>query len=163
MHLPAHEQRFHHLDALRASALILGILLHAIFAYMPGHREANYPLSDNSTSSELGIVYFVIHLFRMSLFLVIAGFFARLLHQRLGSWRLIKNPLRRIALPLIAFLVVTMPLVVIAIIWGARQFGITAPSKFEFPFPIIGPDTEDTLFRIGSISKGFVELACKRD
>ena len=132
-------ERFHALDSLRACALLAGILLHAIMSFLPGFREVNWPLSDNSTSSELGILYFVIHLFRMSLFFIIAGFFARQLNQRLGSKGLIKNRLRRIGLPLITFYFLVMPLTVIAIIWGARQLGIQGPPKMEAPIPVIGP------------------------
>lgn len=132
------EDRFHHFDALRACALLGGILLHAIVSYMPGLREANYPFSDDSTNAGLGILYFVIHLFRMSLFFLIAGFFARVLRQRLGTRGLIKNRLRRIGLPLIAFYFLTMPVTVIAFIWGARQLGIKGLGKTPLP-PFIGP------------------------
>lgn len=131
--------RFHALDAVRACALLAGIVLHAIMSFLPGFREVNWPLSDNSTSAGLGVLYFVIHLFRMSLFFIIAGFFARLLYHRLGTGGFIKNRLRRIGLPLIAFYLVVMPLTVIAIIWGARQLGIQGPPKMESPIPIIGP------------------------
>ena len=131
--------RFHSLDAVRACALLAGIILHAIMSFLPGFREVNWPLSDNSTSAGLGILFFVIHLFRMSLFFIIAGFFARLLYQRLGTRGFIKNRLRRIGFPLVAFYMVVMPFTVIAIIWGARQLGIQGPPKMESPIPVIGP------------------------
>lgn len=131
--------RFHSLDAIRACALLAGIVLHAIMSFLPGFREVNWPLSDNSTSAGLGVLFFVIHLFRMTLFFIIAGFFARLLYQHLGSRGFIKNRLRRIGLPLIAFYLVVMPLTVIAIIWGARQLGIQGPPKMDSPVPVIGP------------------------
>lgn len=133
------DNRFHSLDAVRAGALLAGIVLHAIMSFLPGFRAVNWPLADDSTSAALGILFFVIHLFRMSLFFIIAGFFARVLHQRLGTSGMIKNRLRRIGLPLISFYLVVMPLTVIAIIWGARQLGIQGPPKMESPVPIIGP------------------------
>ncbi|WBS02910.1 acyltransferase family protein [Pseudoduganella sp. SL102] len=133
------EDRFHSLDAVRACALLGGILLHALMSYMPGFREANWPLSDNSTNAGLGVLYFVIHLFRMSLFFLIAGFFARLLQQRLGTKGLIKNRLRRLGLPLIAFYFLVLPFAFIAFIWGMRQLGIPGAGKnAAFP-PVIGP------------------------
>lgn len=135
----ASDERFHSLDAVRACALLAGILLHAIMSFMPGLREMNWPLSDASTSTGLGVLYFLIHLFRMTLFFVIAGFFARLLHQRLGTQAFIRNRLRRIALPLIAFSVLTLPLTIVAIVGGARQLGIKGPPRMEPPFPLIGP------------------------
>jgi glucans biosynthesis protein C len=133
------DNRFHSLDAVRAGALLLGIVLHATMSFLPGFRAVNWPLADQSTSVGLGVLFFVIHVFRMSLFFIIAGFFARVLHQRLGTGGIIKNRLRRIGLPLVAFYVVVMPLTVIAFIWGARQLGIQGPPKTPPPFPIVGP------------------------
>jgi peptidoglycan/LPS O-acetylase OafA/YrhL len=131
-------ERFHSLDAVRACALFAGIILHAITSYLPGFREVNWPLADNSTSDGLGVLLFVIHIFRMSLFFIIAGFFARLLYQRLGAREFIKNRLRRIGLPLFASYLMVMPLTVIAIIWGARQLGIKGSMQPELPIPVIG-------------------------
>jgi glucans biosynthesis protein C len=131
--------RFHALDTLRSGALLLGIVLHATMSYLPGFREVNWPLSDDSTSGSLGVLFFVIHVFRMSLFFIIAGFFARVLHQRLGTVGLFKNRLRRIGLPLLAFYLLVMPLTIAAFIWGSRQLGIQGPPKVPPPFPVVGP------------------------
>ncbi|MET0357165.1 MAG: acyltransferase family protein [Cellvibrio sp.] len=133
------DSRFHALDATRACALLAGIVLHSITSFLPGFREANWPLSDNSTNAGLAVLFFVIHLFRMSLFFIIAGFFARLLYKRYGMKDFIKNRLQRIGLPFVAFYLVIMPFTVIAIIWGARQLGIQGPPKTVWPIPIIGP------------------------
>jgi len=132
-------ERFNSLDAVRACALLAGIVLHCITSFLPGFRDANWPLSDSSTSAGLGVLFFTIHLFRMSLFFIIAGFFAHILYQRLGAMGFIKNRLRRIGLPLLAFYFVVMPFTVIAIIWGARQLGIKGPPETVWPMPIIGP------------------------
>jgi glucan biosynthesis protein C len=130
--------RFHSLDVVRACALLTGIVLHSITSYLPGFREVNWPLSDNSTSAGLGVLLFVIHIFRMSLFFIIAGFFARLLHQHLGTKEFIRNRLKRIGLPFIAFYLVVMPFTIIAIIWGARQLGIQGSMQPALPIPVIG-------------------------
>jgi glucans biosynthesis protein C len=120
-------ERFHSLDALRASALLLGIVLHATMSFLPGFRETGWPISDVSESYPLAIFFFVVHIFRMLVFFLVAGFFARLLFERLGLSGFIKNRLRRIALPLVAFFPIVVPLCVLAIIWGAKQLGITGP------------------------------------
>lgn len=133
------ENRFHSLDAVRASALLAGIVLHASMPFLPGFREIGWPISDTSTSASMGILYFVIHIFRMTLFFVIAGFFARVLHQRLGTKGLFVNRLKRIGLPMIAAFMFIMPLSIIPFIWAARQLGIQGPPKMEFPVPVIGP------------------------
>lgn len=116
-------ERVHSLDALRAGALLLGILLHATMAYLPGFREAGWPISDVSDGTTMGVLFFVVHIFRMALFFLVAGFFARLLFQRLGAGGFIKNRLRRIALPLVAFYPVVMPLSILPIFWAAKQAG----------------------------------------
>jgi glucans biosynthesis protein C len=119
--------RFHSLDALRASALLLGIALHATMSFLPGFREIGWPISDLQTSTSLGVFFYVVHIFRMATFFLVAGFFARLLFQRVGASGFIKNRLRRIALPLAAFFPLVMPLCILPIIWAAKQSGMTGP------------------------------------
>ena len=133
------DERFHSLDALRASALLLGIALHATMSFLPGFREIRWPITDVETSASLGVFFYVVHIFRMATFFLVAGFFARLLFQRLGAGGFIRNRLRRIALPLLAFFPVVMPLCILPIIWAARQMGITgpgpaAPQQHGFPW-----------------------------
>ena len=70
-------ERLHALDAVRAFALLAGVVLHAAMSYLPGFTI--WPLLDRSTSVPLALTFYVIHIFRMTAFFVIAGFFARLL------------------------------------------------------------------------------------
>ena len=128
-------QRYHSLDALRAFALLAGIVLHATLSFWPGFREANYPLSDDSPSLTLSGLFFVIHIFRMSLFFVIAGFFTHVLLERLGAWGLIKNRLRRIALPLLVGLIFVAPLLLLPYLWARSQLGMTGMPKIPAPIP----------------------------
>lgn len=132
-------QRFHPLDAVRAWALLAGIVLHATMSYLPGFGELRWPIADQSTSTTLGMLFFVLHIFRMSLFFMIAGFFARLLHQRLGTAGLVKNRLRRIGLPLMAAMVLILPLTIGAIIWAAVQTGMRGGPPAAAAPPAIGP------------------------
>lgn len=133
------DSRFHSLDAVRAWALLAGVVLHATMSFLPGFREVGWPISDESTSAGLGVMFFVIHVFRMSLFFIMAGFFARLLHQRLGSGEFARNRLRRIGLPLLVFYLLVMPLTIVAFVWGARQLGIQGPPTSPPPIPVVGP------------------------
>jgi glucan biosynthesis protein C len=132
-------ERWHSLDALRAGALLLGIVLHASMAYLPGFREVRWPIADESTSATLGVTFFVIRMFRMSVFFLIAGFFARALRERLGTGGFIRNRLRRIALPLLAFYLLVTPITFIALIWGMRQLGIAGAPLIPPPVPLVGP------------------------
>jgi len=120
------DDRFHAFDALRASALLLGIVLHATMSFLNGFRELRFPIADVSQSLTLELCFFVVHMFRMLLFFLVAGFFARLLMQRLGTGGFIRNRLRRVGLPLVIFYPLLLPLVVIPIIWAAKQQGMQA-------------------------------------
>lgn len=128
-------QRFHSMDVVRAGALLLGIVVHGTSSFWPGFREANWPISDDSSSLVLAGVFFVIHIFRMSLFFAIAGFFAHVLLVRLGLGGFIRNRLRRIALPLVVSMIVVMPLLILPFIWGQRQLGISGPPSISPPVP----------------------------
>ena len=65
----------------------------------------------------------------MSVFYAIAGFFAHLLLERLGAWGLVKNRLRRIALPFVVSYVVVMPLLIAPFIWAMKVTGITGAAE----------------------------------
>jgi peptidoglycan/LPS O-acetylase OafA/YrhL len=137
---PADPTRFHSLDAVRAWALLAGIVLHATMAHLPGFAQLHWPIADKSTSETLGLTFFVIHVFRMSLFFIIAGFFARLLRERLGTWGLAKNRLRRIGLPLLASMVLIGPFVIFAIILAVKLTGAPPTQPVEGAQPaVIGP------------------------
>jgi fucose 4-O-acetylase-like acetyltransferase len=90
--------RLHALDAVRAYALLLGVVLHGAAAYLQGFSIPMWL----DTPSEVGapIMYYVIHMFRMSAFFLIAGFFARVLVERRGVQGFVKDRGKRVALPL---------------------------------------------------------------
>ena len=120
------DDRFHAFDALRAAALLLGIVLHATMSFLLGFREMRFPIADVSQSLTLEVFFFVVHMFRMMLFFMVAGFFARLLMQRLGTGGFTRNRLRRVGLPLLVFYPLLLPLVIIPIVWAAKQQGMQA-------------------------------------
>jgi ABC-type multidrug transport system ATPase subunit/peptidoglycan/LPS O-acetylase OafA/YrhL len=107
----ADPQRLHALDAVRGFALLLGVAFHAALSFMPGWPPGIWAMVDTSPSPFLADAAFVAHIFRMSLFFLLAGFFARLLHQRLGTGGFCRNRLLRIGLPLVAGWVVLYPLI----------------------------------------------------
>jgi glucans biosynthesis protein C len=124
------QDRLHALDALRAFALFLGIYFHASLSFMPGLE--GWVVTDTSTSIAVSIVSGLSHLFRMSLFFFIAGYFARLLYHRKGFGYFVRDRARRIALPLLMFLPVMLPLLGLIWKWGAQQSHTTLPD----PLPI---------------------------
>jgi hypothetical protein len=104
----AAKQRFHGLDALRAWAMSLGIVLHAAWIMTPG--EAGAPATDASASAFCGYIADSIHMFRMQLFFLLAGFFACLLLRKRGVKRFAVNRVLRILVPFLVFWAFLRPL-----------------------------------------------------
>jgi ABC-type multidrug transport system ATPase subunit/peptidoglycan/LPS O-acetylase OafA/YrhL len=128
------QDRVHALDAVRGFALLLGVAFHAALSFMPGWPPGIWAMVDNSPSAFLSDAAFVTHVFRMSLFFFIAGFFARMMYHRLGAGGFWANRARRIAVPLVVGWVVLFPL--IAWVWSiglAKVFGGAAPPMPEMP------------------------------
>lgn len=127
-------QRLHSLDAVRGFALLIGVAFHAILSFMPGWPPGLWAINDNSPSQFLSDAAFVTHLWRMSLFFFIAGFFARQMHLKLGTRGFWKNRGVRIGIPLVAGWVVVFPL--IALVWGigiSKTFGGKPPEMPPMP------------------------------
>jgi peptidoglycan/LPS O-acetylase OafA/YrhL len=94
--------RIHYLDQVRALAMMIGILVHACYPYTYA-IQANWTLTDKTSSLGITLGFFFVHIFRMTVFFFIAGFFANYLNQKMGVKGFIKNRLKRIALPFIIF------------------------------------------------------------
>ncbi|ESQ85896.1 hypothetical protein AEAC466_01575 [Asticcacaulis sp. AC466] len=102
-------RRFHDLDAVRGLALLLGVALHASMSFL---EPQVWVIKDASSEPGLGILFYVIHMFRMTTFFVMAGFFGHMLMDRRGLGGFIKNRLIRVGAPFILF----WPLVFAAIV-----------------------------------------------
>jgi peptidoglycan/LPS O-acetylase OafA/YrhL len=111
-------ERLHALDAVRAGALLLGVAFHASMSFLPGPQI--WVVRD-APSEALGIFFFVAHLFRMTAFFVIAGFFGRLLLERRGVRGFVRNRLVRIALPLVIFWPIVIAGIIAAFVRGAMM------------------------------------------
>jgi glucans biosynthesis protein C len=109
-------QRLHALDAVRGGALLLGVILHGTLSFMPGAQV--WLVADPSRSLFLAFVFFTIHVFRMTLFFILAGFFAHLLFHRLGMMDFVKNRFKRIFVPLVTFWPIVFPAIVAALVWS---------------------------------------------
>ena len=93
-------ERLHGLDAVRGYALLLGVVFHATMSFLPGHPI--WMVTDSDRTPVLGAVFFVAHIFRMTTFFLIAGFFARMMAEKRGVRGFVRDRLKRIALPLVA-------------------------------------------------------------
>lgn len=94
------DPRYHGLDVLRAFAMALGVVLHATLPYF--YTGGIWP-SDDFHSEPIRILFEFIHIWRMPVFFILAGFFAHLIIQK-RSWRYWwSNRLTRIGLPFLVF------------------------------------------------------------
>jgi ABC-type multidrug transport system ATPase subunit/peptidoglycan/LPS O-acetylase OafA/YrhL len=127
MNVPSNDSRQHSLDAVRGFALLLGVAFHAALSFMPDWPPGMWVTSDVSPSAGLSDAAFVTHIFRMSLFFFIAGFFGRLLHQKAGTRGFWANRLKRIGVPLVAGWIILAPTVLILWGWGMQRLAGGAP------------------------------------
>ena len=108
--------RLHDLDALRAFAMLLGIVLHAALFLLPSaefwpvHDKWGYTV--DSAKNPYGYLVALIHGFRMPLFFLLSGFFSGMLWQSRGLRRLWRHRLKRIGIPLLAGMFTVIPMTV---------------------------------------------------
>jgi peptidoglycan/LPS O-acetylase OafA/YrhL len=115
---PAPAERLHSLDALRGIALLLGVVLHAAMSFIESPVFPIWIVSDADPSPVMAVVFFFIHLFRMAAFFLIAGYFARLLLERRGTWGFVKNRAIRIAMPLSIFWTPALMGILACLLWA---------------------------------------------
>ena len=123
-------QRFYDLDALRAVAMFLGIVLHAGVFVLPEMFPA-WPVYDAAASGDptYKLVIETIHGFRMPVFFLLSGFFTALLWQRRGLRALGMQRLTRVGIPLAVACFTVLPLSIwlLAAAGGYRE-------PYDFPF-----------------------------
>ena len=112
---PASGPRYHALDALRGTMMLLGIYLHAAVAYAP---DGGWPWKQADLTRLLEPSMAAIHVFRMPLFYVMAGFFAALLVERRGAGKAAANRAWRILLPFVLGWAVVFPMVALLVLIG---------------------------------------------
>jgi len=118
--------RMYDLDALRAFAMLLGIVLHAAFPFLPWRSSGNPddPLFD--------LLILFIHGFRMPLFFLLSGFFTAMLWDRRGFTGVILHRLKRIGLPLLVSVATVLPLIILCFIVGAELATQESWSNYDF-------------------------------
>ena len=119
------EKRFHGLDALRGIAMLLGIVLHAALPYIPD-VEAVWPADDQSSYS-ITLIFHFIHIWRMPLFFILAGFFTKLFIDRKSWQEWLTNRVIRVGIPILIF----SPLLALTLPW-IFSFGKTGEIDFFY-------------------------------
>ena len=118
-------QRLHHLDAVRAGALLLGIVLHSLLPFEPGGM---WLFTDSRSAEWTSETVFTIHLFRMVLFMTLAGYFARMVLHRRGAGAFLRDRAKRILLPVVVFAPIMVVMVIATVIAGVALGLIPEPA-----------------------------------
>ena len=126
-------ERLHALDAVRAFALILGVFFHATMSFLPGQQL--WVVADVERSQAMGGTFFLLHIFRMSLFFFVAGFFARLSLQKRGTRGFVIDRLKRVGVPLVAGWPILFALIIAVAVWASVR------TTGRIPPPLSAPDT----------------------
>lgn len=134
-------ERLHALDAVRAFALLLGVVFHAGFSFIPGLPPGLWAITDSSPSVAISILAFTSHIFRMTLFFLIAGFFARMAFHRKGARGFWADRGQRILVPLVVGWIVLAPTIGMIWVWGwTKTFAGTLPAPpVDLPPPPAAP------------------------
>jgi peptidoglycan/LPS O-acetylase OafA/YrhL len=93
--------RLHALDNLRAVMMWLGIVIHVAVMHMEGPAPTNW--HDPATTRLADLLVAFIHVFRMPVFFIVAGFFVAMLIETRGPAAMLKHRFQRIALPFLLF------------------------------------------------------------
>lgn len=123
--------RLHGLDTLRAAALGLGIILHSLLPF----TEMPWLFTDVQTTVIAAPTIYWIHLFRMVLFMLLAGFFGHMILHRRGTRPYVRDRLLRIGLPAIVFIPLTVLPLGVMFVLHVQARGLPMPE----PPPSTGP------------------------
>ena len=115
-------ERVHALDAVRALALLLGVFFHSTMSFLPGPQL--WVVRDIE-SGAISVIFYVSHVFRMTVYFLIAGYFGRLLLHRVGTRGFIRNRAQRITLPFLVFWPLILAGMAGAFFWASSRTGVT--------------------------------------
>jgi glucans biosynthesis protein C len=106
------DNRIELFDRSKVFASQFNVLLHVLVPFMIT-RTGMWPLKyQNGTNQIPDTIIFIIHLFNMPMFFLMAGFFALFLFNKLGMKGFIYNRWRKIALPFLIAWFVLIPIVI---------------------------------------------------
>ena len=132
-------ERYHDLDFVRAAAMLLGLILHVCIFFMPP-RELFWG-SGEYVGDEVNFQFLsFIHLFRMQLFFLMAGFFAQLVIDRKSYRYLVSDRFKRIFIPFVAGILILMPVHLLLMNGGGGNYynstfeGMNFPQRFRSVF-----------------------------
>ncbi len=128
--------RRHDLDALRAAAMLLGIVYHASLSFALG---PSWMAVDVSQSGAAYVFQSWVHGFRMPLFMVVSGYFTAMLWRQKGMKALLGHRCRRVLFPCLAGLVTVVPAMIGASAFATRRTAELAMAAAEARVRAAGP------------------------
>lgn len=129
----ADTKRYYAFDALRATMMFLGIVIHSAINYSSSD-DMTWPLRAKDTSVVFFFLVDFIHAFRMPLFFLLAGFFGAFLCFNKSPEEMLKSRFRRILLPFIVFLIVLRPFLNFSFRYCAAVFDGETPVSLSEHF-----------------------------
>lgn len=111
--------RFHGLDACRAAAMMLGLFFHGAISFI--RTPIPWAIRDRSTHFGVDVFVWVCHTFRMPVFFLLAGYFGRLVYEKLGPAGFLRHRVKRILVPFVATLIPLMPSLHFLWQWGMSK------------------------------------------
>lgn len=105
-------QRLHDLDALRAVAMLIGIVYHAALSFAVGFP---WLVQDVVQAKWPFLFQAWVHGFRMQLFMLVSGFFTAMLWRRKGLKALLWHRTQRVLFPCLLALITVVP----SMIWAS--------------------------------------------
>jgi glucans biosynthesis protein C len=93
-------QRYEGLDAIRATAMLLGLAYHAAYPWLPDVGRW-YFVADANPIESLVLLTGALHAFRMELFFALSGFFSHLVFERRGPGGFLRDRSKRLLVPLL--------------------------------------------------------------
>jgi glucan biosynthesis protein C len=129
----ANIKRYYAFDSLRATMMILGIVIHSAINYSSSD-DMTWPLRAKDTSNIFYFIVDILHTFRMPVFFLIAGFFGAFLYYNKSPEQMLKNRLRRIFLPFFVFLIVLNPFILFTFKYCAAIFDGQVPVSLSQHF-----------------------------
>ena len=105
------KERLHHLDALRASAMLL------LIPYHGGRFIWKEQLNTGGQSDVLAAVIWFVHAWHMPLFFLVSGYLLAMALERSGANRQATNRITRLGIPLVIGMLTIIPLTNLLIVW----------------------------------------------
>lgn len=152
--------------------MLLGLVLHGAMTYSDVNYGQLWPLKDPmNTNHYFHVIIEFVHVFRMPVFFVVAGFFGALLFYKKNPKVMISNRLHRIVYPFFVALFILWPLAVFSFtfsnqIIAGNENSINAAFSAVFPNGLIPENTIHLWFlyylALVSFITAFIALLFKR-